>query len=46
MQKTSGKADGADGVTAEMLKGEETETPRILTDTRKEIWESGQIPEA
>ena len=28
----SGKAAGVDGVTAEMLKAEETETPRLLTE--------------
>ncbi|KAL9966528.1 hypothetical protein ACROYT_G024615 [Oculina patagonica] len=41
----NGKAGGADGVTAEMLKAEETVTPRILTDIFKEIWESKRIPE-
>ena len=34
----SGKACGADGVTAEMLKTEETETPRLLTCIFREIW--------
>ena len=42
----SGKAGGADGVTAEMLKAEETETPRILTDIFREVWESETTPEA
>ncbi|KAL9952790.1 hypothetical protein ACROYT_G040097 [Oculina patagonica] len=41
----NGKAGGADGVTAEMLKAEETVTPRILTDIFREIWESERIPE-
>ena len=42
----SGKAGGADGVTAEMLKVEETETPGLLTCIFREIWESETIPEA
>ena len=42
----SGKACGADGVTAEMLKAEETETPRLLTSIFREIWERETIPEA
>jgi len=42
----SGKAGGADGVTAEMLKVEETETPRLLTCIFREIRESETIPEA
>jgi len=42
----SGKAGGADGVTAEMLKAEETETPRFLMCMFREIWESKTIPEA
>ncbi|XP_068723267.1 uncharacterized protein [Montipora capricornis] len=37
---TSGKAGGADGMTAEMLKAEETETPRLLMCIFREIWES------
>ena len=42
----SGKVGGADGVTAEILKPEDTETPRFLTDVFEEIWESEQIPKA
>ena len=42
----SGRAGGADGVTAEMLKAEETETPRLLMCIFREIWESEMIPEA
>ncbi|KAL9960175.1 hypothetical protein ACROYT_G033591 [Oculina patagonica] len=42
----NGKAGGADGVTAEMLKAEETVTPRILTDIFREIWKSERIPES
>ena len=45
MMKT-GKAGGADGVTAEILKAEETETPRLLMGIFREIWESETIPEA
>jgi len=41
----SGEAGGADGVTAEMLKAEETETPRLLMCIFREIWESETIPE-
>ena len=41
----SGKAGGADGVTAEMLKAEDTETTCFLTDIVKEILESEQSPE-
>ena len=41
-----GKAGGADGVTAEILKAEETETPRLLMGIFREIWESETIPEA
>ena len=33
----SGKAGGTDGVTAEMLKAEDTETQRFLTDVFKDI---------
>ena len=37
----NGKAAGVDGVTAEMLKAEEkTETPRLLTEILRNIWES------
>ena len=42
----SGKACGADGVTAEMFEAEETETPRLLTCIFREIWERETIPEA
>ena len=42
----SGKACGADGVAAEMLKAEETETPRLLMCIFREIWERETIPEA
>ena len=42
----SGKAGGADGVTAEMLKAEEAETPRLLMCIFREIWESETIAEA
>ena len=41
----SGKAYGADGVTAEMLKAEETETLRLLMCIFREIWEREEIPE-
>ena len=41
----SGKAAGVDGVTAEMLKAEETETPRLLTEIFRNIWESEETPE-
>ena len=41
-----GKAVGADGLTAKMLKAEETETPRRLMCIVREIWESETIPEA
>ena len=44
--KKSGQACGADGVTAEMLKAEETETPRLLMCIFREIWERETIPEA
>lgn len=40
----SGKAGGADGVTADMLKADETETPRRLMCICREIWESETIP--
>ena len=42
----SGKAAGADGVTAEMLKAEETDTPQILTKIFSDIWQKEEIPEA
>jgi len=41
----SGKAGGVDGVTAETLKAEETETPCLLMCIFREIWESETIPE-
>ena len=41
----SGKAAGVDGVTAEMLKAEETETPRLLTEIFINIWESEETSE-
>ena len=41
----SGKAPGADGVTAEMLKADVNVTAPILTEIFKQIWEEGQIPE-
>ena len=41
----SGKACGADGVTAEMLKAEEIVTLRLLTCIFREIWERETIPE-
>ena len=40
----SGKAAGMDGVTTEMLKAEETETPRLLTEIFRNIWESEETP--
>ena len=36
----NGKALGSDGVTAEMLKVEDTVTPRLLTQIFSEIWEN------
>ena len=42
----SGKASGADGVTAEMLKADVNVTAPILTEIFKQTWEEGQIPEA
>ena len=42
----SGKAPGADGVTAEMLKADVNVTAPIVTEIFKQIWEEGQIPEA
>ena len=41
----SGKAPGADGVTAEILKADVNVTAPILTEIFKQIWEEGQIPE-
>ena len=40
------KAGGADGVTAEMLKAIEAETPCLLICIFREIWENETIPEA
>ena len=42
----SRKTCGADGVTTEMLKAEETKTPRLLMCIFREIWEKEAIPEA
>jgi len=41
----NGKAPGIDMVTAEMLKAEDKETPRILTQLFGKIWEDENIPE-
>ena len=41
----NGKAPGSDGVTAEMLKVEDTVTPRLLTQIFSDIWETESIPE-
>ena len=41
----NGKAPGSDGVTAEMLKVEDTVTPRLLTQIFSDIWETENIPE-
>ena len=41
----SGKAPGSDGATAEMLKVEDTVTPRLLTQIFSDIWETVNIPE-
>ena len=32
-------------MTAEMLKAEETETPRLLTEIFRNIWETEETPE-
>ena len=40
------KSGGADGVTAEMLKAKEIETPCLLMCIFREIWESETIPNA
>ena len=42
----NGKAGGLDGVTADMLKAEELETPRYLQGILEEVWESELIPKA
>ena len=39
----SGKAADSDGVTAEMLKVEDTVTPRLLTHIFSDIWETADI---
>jgi hypothetical protein len=41
----NGKAPGADQITAELLKAEETITPAILYEVFKNIWESEEAPE-
>ena len=40
------KAPGVDGVTAEMLKIDEEETPRLLTEIFEQIWNSEELPES
>ena len=40
----SGKAPGADGVCAEMLKVESQELPNILQEILQKIWETKEIP--
>ena len=42
---TNEKAPGSDGVTAEMLKVEDTVTPRFLTQIFSYIWQTQNIPE-
>ena len=41
----NGKAPGSNGVTAEMLKVEDTVTPRLLTQIFSDIWETENIPD-
>ena len=41
----NGKAPDPDRVTAEMLKGEELETPEILTKIFSKIWENEIAPD-
>ena len=41
----NGKAPGSDGMTAEMLKVEDTLTPRLLTQIFSDTWETANIPE-
>ena len=40
----SGKAGGLDGITADMLKAEEVETPVILQSILENIWNDMEIP--
>ena len=40
----SGKAPGADGICAEMLKVESQELPKILQEILQKIWETEEIP--
>ena len=40
----SGKASGLDGVSADMLKAEETMTPKLLRDILGNIWISEVTP--
>jgi hypothetical protein len=40
-----GKSPGTDRVTAEMIKTEEKETPRILTNIFRKIWDEEEIPD-
>ena len=40
----NGKAPGSDRVTADMLKVEDTVTPRLLTQIFSDIWETKNIP--
>ena len=42
----NGKAPGADGVTAEMLKIDEDETPKLLTEIFEEIWQEEELPQS
>ena len=42
----NGKAPGVDSVTAEMLKADPEETPRILTEIFTQIWNAEEAPEA
>ena len=41
----NGKVPGCDGVTADMLKVEDTDAPRLLAHTFSDIWETENIPE-
>ena len=42
---TNEKAPGSDGVTADMLKVEDTVTPRLLTQIFSDIWETENTPD-
>ncbi|PVD27221.1 hypothetical protein C0Q70_12376 [Pomacea canaliculata] len=42
----SGKASGADGITAEMLKADVNVTAPMLTENFRQVCESGQLPAA